>query len=149
MTTKDQLKNDLTSALKAGDKLAVSTLRSVIGAIQTQEKAGKTAVEFDEEQVLNVLAKESKKRLDTSEEFRKLGYTERADTEQAEAEIILAYLPESASYDDIVTVVSSIMSQFDAPTQRDMGTIMKQAKEHFGAAVDGRQLSDIVRSMIG
>lgn len=149
MTIKEQLQSDLTAALKERETLKVSTLRSVIGAVQTQEKSGKTAVDFDDEQVLSVLAKEAKKRLDTSEEFEKLGYAERAATEKAEALIIQAYLPEAASYDDIVAVVSSIMSQFDAPTPRDMGTIMKQAKAHFGAAVDGKQLSDVVRSMIG
>ena len=148
MTIKEQLKEDLTVALKAGDKLKVSTLRSVIGAVQTQEKSGKTAVEFTEEQVLNVLAKEAKKRLDTSEEFHVLGYTERAETEKAEAEIIQQYLPEAASSEDVKAVVASVMSAFDAPTQQDMGTIMKQAKEQLGASVDGKMLSDVVRSML-
>lgn len=148
MNTKQKLQEDLTASLKLGEKLKVSTLRSVIGAIQTQEKSGKTAVEFDEQQTLTVLSKEFKKRVDTSEEFFKLGYVDRAETEKQEAEIIKAYLPESASEDEVKEIVRLIISQLDTPTQKDMGGIMKQAKEKLGATVDGKLLSDIVRSML-
>ena len=149
MSIKQQLQADLTEALKAKDSLKVTTLRSVIGAIQTQEKSGKTAVEFDDNQILELLSKESKKRLDTSEEFHKLGYPERAETESAESAIIQNYLPEAATYDEVVTVASSVFSEYDAPTQRDMGSIIKAVKEHFGASADGKTISDVVRSMIG
>lgn len=149
MNIKEQLKYDLTEALKNHDKLKVSTLRSVIGAVQTQEKSGKVAVEFNEEQIIQVLSKEAKKRLDTSEEYKRLGHPDRAVTEKSEAEIILAYLPKQASMEQIKETVNKIISQFEIyPTQKDMGSIMKQAKEALGSNVDGKVLSDVVRSLL-
>lgn len=149
MNIKEQLKHDLTEALKSQDKLKVSTLRSVIGAVQNQEKSGKTAVEFNDEQIIQVLSKEAKKRLDTSEEYKRLGYPERAETEKSEAEIIQAYLPKQASMEQIQETVNNIISQFEtSPTQKDMGSIMKQAKEELGSTVDGKTLSDVVRSLL-
>ena len=148
MTIKQQLHQDLTEALKSGDKLKVSTLRTVIGVIQTEEKSGKTFTEYDDTQVQVLLAKESKKRLETSEEFRKLGYNERADQEHAEAEILKAYLPEPVSEQQIRETVASIISGLENPTQKHMGEIMKQAKQQLGATTDGKILSEIVRSML-
>lgn len=149
MNIKEKLKLDLTDALKNHEKLKVSTLRSVIGAIQTQEKSGKTAEDFNDEQVLQVLSKEAKKRLDTSEEYAKLGHMDRAETERNEATIIQAYLPEQTTLEEIKVAVQLIVdSMQEPPTQKDMGLLMKQAKEKFGSTADGKTLSDVVRSFI-
>lgn len=69
MTLKDKLKEDLTTALKGGDKLTVSVLRDVIGTIDREEKAGKVAVVFSDEEVLNVIKRLKKRREATVEEF--------------------------------------------------------------------------------
>ena len=90
---KTRLRSDLTAAMKAKDKLRLATLRMLLAAIQTEEVSGKEAHELTDEQVLKVLAKESKKRGESAEIYTQNGRGELAATEHAEARIIDEYLP--------------------------------------------------------
>lgn len=146
MSIKKKLQDDLTVALKAGDKLRTMTLRSVIGAYQTAEKAGKTAVEFNDEEVLAVLKKEAKKRSETSEEYFKLGINDRAEKEKAEADIIAEYLPEDLTYEEVEMIVSEVVKEFENPTMKDMGSIMRLVNEQVQGRADGKIVADLVKS---
>ena len=85
---KDQLRSDLTDAMKAQDKLRTSTLRMLLAAIQTEEVSGKQARELTDEDVLKVLAKESRKRSEAAEIYTQNGRGELAAEEHAEARVI-------------------------------------------------------------
>lgn len=90
---KEQLRADLTAAMKSQDKLRTATLRMLLAAIQTEEVAGKDARELSDADVLKVLSKESKKRAEAAEIYTQNGRGELAANEHAEARVIDEYLP--------------------------------------------------------
>lgn len=147
-TLKDTLKADLTVNLKARNELETTTLRSVLGAIQTQEKAGKTAVEFDDAQVEAVLAKELKKRRETAAEYTRVNVLDRAARETAEADFIATYLPEGLSEDEVRAIVTETVAGFEAPTMRDFGAIMKQVVAQVKGRADGKLVSELVKAQL-
>ncbi len=98
---KDKLRTDLTTAIKARDQLASSTLRMVLTSITNAEVAGKESRELTDEDVLGVLTSESKKRREAAEAFADAGREEQAAKEKAEAAVIAGYLPEQLTPEEI------------------------------------------------
>lgn len=145
-TLKDTLQADLQTALKARDELTVSTLRGIIGAINTEEKGGKKAVEFNDDQIIALLNRQVKQRNKTAEEFTQVGATDRAERELAEAEVIAKYVPAQMTEDEIRQIVAEVLAEFDAPTAADFGKIMKGVTAKTKGRADGRLVSEIVRS---
>lgn len=90
---KSQLRSDLTQAMKTQDKLRTATIRMLLAAIQTEEVSGKQARELSDDEVIKVLARESRKRGEAAEIYTQNGRGELAATEHAEARIIDEYLP--------------------------------------------------------
>lgn len=149
MSIRDVLKNDLNANFKARNELETTTLRMVIGTVQTLEKSGKTEVVFSDEQIVVLIGKEIKKRRDTAEEFIRVGAADRAERETAEADFLTQYMPEQPDEAEVVNVINSVLSGFDAPTMKDMGSIMKQVSENFeGVPLDNKFVSEQVRSRL-
>jgi uncharacterized protein len=148
-TLKQTLQADLTTNLKARNELEITTLRSVIGAIQTQEKSGKTAVEFDDAQVLAFIAKEVKKRRDTAAIWTEAAQTERATRETAEADLLATYLPTQLTTEEVEAVITRVLAGFEAPTMRDFGQIMKTVTAETQGTADGKFVSEFVRKALG
>src|SRR6188472_4554799 len=111
---KDRLRADLTTAMKARDEIRSSTLRMVLTAITNAEVAGKEARELTDEDVLTVLASESKKRREAATAFADGGRAEMAAKEEAEAAVIADYLPAPLSDADVVAIVSAAVEQTGA-----------------------------------
>ena len=103
---------------------------------------------LDDNESQQVLATLIKQRKDSVEQFRKGGRDEMADKEQAEIGIIESYLPKAAAEDEIVAGVRLVISEMNAPTMKDMGTVMKNVMARFqgaGIRVDGKTVSDVVK----
>lgn len=149
MSIRDVLKNDLNANFKARNELETTTLRMIIGNVQTLEKSGKTEVFFSDEQIVNLISKEIKKRRDTADEFTRVGAGDRAERETAEADFLSRYVPEQPEEADIIAAINSVVSGFDAPTMKDMGSIMKQVGDVFsGVPLDNKFVSEQVRSRL-
>ena len=103
---KDRLRSDLTEAMKSQEKLRTATLRMLLAAIQTEEVSGKAARELTDEDVLKVLAKESKKRSEAAEIYTQNGRGELAAEEHAEARIIDEYLPTPLTEAEVAEVTT-------------------------------------------
>ena len=145
-TLKERLRDDLTANLKAHNELETSTLRSVLGTIQTQEKAGKTAVEFGDDGVTKVLAKEAKQRFDSASEYASVGAPDRAARETAEAEFISRYLPIPLTTVEVEALVESVLNAgYETATMRDFGAIMKTVLAQSEGRTDGKIVSEIVK----
>lgn len=145
-TLKERLRDDLTANLKAHNELETSTLRSVLGTIQTQEKAGKTAVEFDDEGVIKVLAKEAKQRLDSAMEYTSVGAPERATRETAEADFLARYLPIPLTLAEVEVLVENVLGDHEGiPTMKNFGAIMKTVLAQAEGRTDGKVVSEIVK----
>lgn len=150
---KDRLRADLTTAMKAQDKLRTATIRMLIAAIQAEEVAGKQARELSDDEVLTVLAKESRKRGEAAEIYVTNGRGELAANERAEATVIDEYLPTQLNDDEVANVVNTAIAQVaeelgERPHQKNMGLVMKAAKAIAGGKVDGPRLSAAVKDRL-
>ncbi|WP_182359028.1 GatB/YqeY domain-containing protein [Tomitella gaofuii] len=150
---KDQIRGDLTASMKAKDPLRTGTLRMVLSAVQAEEVAGKEARTLTDDEVLKVIAKESKKRLEAAQVFDDAGRAELARKERAEEEILAAYLPRQLDDDELGRVVdeavAEVREQLGAePGMRQMGQIMKAATARAAGRADGSRLSSVVKSRL-
>ena len=146
MSLIDQIQKDITGAMKAREEHLLSTLRMVKTALKNRE-IDKMAP-LDDKEAQQVLSTLIKQRKESVEQFTKGGRQEMADKEAAEIRQIEAYMPKSASEDQIVAGVKAVIAEMGSPTMKDMGTVMKNVMARFAAAgirVDGKQVSDIVK----
>ncbi len=147
MTLLDTLRIDLTTAMKARDELGRTTLRAAIAAVEAKAKAGKSVVELSEADVARVLVAETKTRRATAAEFDKLGAADRAARENAEADLLSAYLPTPPTEGELHALVAEAISETGASSMRDMGRVVNIVKDTAPTA-DGKQVSDFVKAAL-
>ena len=139
--------------MKDKDPLRTATLRMLLAAIQTEEVAGKEARELTDEEVVKVLARESKKRGEAAEVYTENGRGELAAKEHAEARIIDEYLPTPLTDAELVDVVDTAIGRVadelgERPGPKNMGQVMKVATAIAAGKADGKRLSAAVRSRL-
>jgi uncharacterized protein YqeY len=137
----DQVRSDMTSAMKAGDKERVGALRLVLSELQKAAKDGGT----DE---LAVLRRERKRRLEAAEQFRDAGRTELAEGEEAEARIIEGYMPAELDDAELDAIVKAAIAETGASTPKDMGQVMKAVMAKTDGRADGKRASARVREAL-
>jgi uncharacterized protein len=140
-TVAEQLRADITGAMKAGEKERVGALRLVLSELQKAAKEGS-----DDE--LAVLRRERKRRLEAAEQFRGNGRPELADQEESEAELIAGYLPAELSDDELDALVARAIADTGAASAQDMGQVMKAVMAASGGRADGRRTSARVREAL-
>jgi len=150
---KDRLRADLTTAMKARDKLRTGTLRMLIAAIQSEEVSGSTPRELTDADVLKVLARESRKRGEAAQIFITNGRGELAANERAEASVIEDYLPTQLNDDEVANVVNTAIAQVaeeigERPHVKHMGLVMKAATAIADGKADGSRLSAAVKDRL-
>jgi uncharacterized protein YqeY len=141
MTVTEQVRTDLTTAMKAGDKDRVGTLRLVLSELQKDAKEGAG----DE---VAVLRRERKRRLESARAFRDGDRPELADGEEAEAALIEGYLPEELSDAELSEIVAGAVTETGATSSRDMGQVMKAAMAKAGGRADGKRVSALVQEAL-
>ena len=141
MSVTDTVKTDLTTAMKAGEKDRVGTLRLVLSELQKDAKEGAG----DE---LAVLRRERKRRLEAAKAFRDGDRPELAEAEEAEAVVIDAYLPAELSDDELRAIVAGAVSETGASSPKDMGNVMKAAMPKVAGRADGRRVSALVQEAL-
>jgi uncharacterized protein YqeY len=152
MSLKEQLKGDVIVHMKAGNKVALTTVRNVLGEIETKEKSGKTPVELDDLQVTALLQKEAAKRRETASTYEAAGHADRAQAEIAEAEVIEAYLPKALTREEAEAIVDEVITHLKAdgtePSMRSMGIVMKSVTPKIAGRFDGKAVSEIVKAKL-
>ena len=143
-----QLKNDLTTAIKAGNDIAKSTIRMALSAITNAEVAGDEAVELSDDQVIKVLQSEVKKRQESAEVYEQAGRTDAAIKERAEAEVLAVYLPAAMSDDELAAVVQEEVGRAGAQGMKAMGAVVKAVRERVGSSADGSKIADLVKAAL-
>ena len=143
---KTKLHDDMTAALRARAEPALSTLRMVLAAVQTEEVSGKQAHELSDEQVLQVLTREGKKRREAADAFAEAGREELAAKERSEGEVIAAYLPSQLSEDELREVVAEALVTSGAD---QMGSAMKAANAAVAGRAEGGRVAAEVRHQLG
>ncbi len=148
MSLKEQLKSDLTAAMKAQDDVVRATLRMALTAVKDAEVAGKVARELSEDEVRAVVAREAKKRREAAEAFRSGGATDRAERELAEAAVLDAYLPQQLSDDELAAVVREAVAATGATGPKAMGQIMKAVGPRVAGLAEGGRVAAAVRAAL-
>lgn len=141
MSVTEQLRSDMTAAMKAGEKARVGALRLVLSELQKAAKEG-----GDDE--LAVLRRERKRRLDAAAQFRDGGRPELAEQEESEAELIGGYLPAELSDDELDGLIAAAIAETGASSPRDMGQVMKAVMAASGGRADGKRASARVRGAL-
>lgn len=141
MAIADQIKVDLQGAMRAGEKQRVGALRLVLSELQKAAKEG-----ADDE--LAVLRRERKRRLEAAKAYRDGGREDLAAGEEAEGELIGAYLPAELSDADLEAIVAQAVRDSGAQTAKDMGQAMKQAMAAVDGRADGKRVSGLVRASL-
>lgn len=142
MAILDEIKQDLTGAMRAGDKQRVSALRMVLSELQKAEKDRSG----DE---LAVLRRERKRRLEAARAFRDGGREDLASGEEAEGELIGRYLPAELSDEELQAIVERAVAESGAQSAKDMGQAMKSAMAAIAGRADGKRVSGLVRAALG
>ena len=146
MTLLDQIRADLTAAMKSKDKLTVATLRSVVAAVQEAEVAGAAATTLGDEQVETVIAAQAKRRVEAAEAFEQGGRVEKAADERAELSILEQYLPEQLDVEALAAIVERVLNDGGYKTMADMGQAMKAVNAEVAGKAEGRTVAELVKS---
>ena len=150
MSISEQIQKDIVAAMRGREELRLSTLRMVKTAITNKEKDKRAPL--DDKEVQQILATLIKQRRDSIEQFTKGGRQELADKEAAEIKLIEHYLPKAMGEEQIAEVVKATIAEMGSPTQKDMGTVMKNVMSKLqatGARVEGKTVSDLVKKHLG
>jgi uncharacterized protein len=137
----EQIKTDLVSAMRAKEKERVGALRLLLSELQKAAKEGP-----DDE--VTVLRRERKRRVEAARAFREGDREDLATGEEAEAEIITAYLPAELSEEELTEIVERVVRETGASSAKDMGNVMKQVMAAVGARADGKRVSGLVRAAL-
>lgn len=149
MGLKEQLRSDLTTAMKSRDELRASTLRMALTAITTEEVAGKQARQLSDDEVVKVLTREAKKRREAAEAFSGAGREELAARERDEGEVLAAYLPAQLGDEELAALVRDAIEQTGASGPQAMGQVMKVVQPQVAGRAEGGRVAAEVRRQLG
>ena len=144
---KEQLNEDMKTAMKAGDKLRLSVVRMLMSELKN-EKIAKGA-ELDEASERRVLTSYAKKRKEAMDAARAGGREEIAQREQAELDITMSYLPKQLTDDELRSVVKKVVDASGATGAAAFGVVMKSVMAEVGGQADGKVISSLVRELLG
>ena len=149
-TLKERLRSDLTEAIKDRDKIRSGTIRMVLTAITEAEVAGSEAVELSDQQVLDVVIKEAKKRREAEEAYANAGRTELAEKEHAESKVLADYLPRQLTEAEIAALVADAIATTGAAKlgMRAMGKVMAKVTPETKGRADGSVVATEVKRQL-
>ena len=144
---KDKITSDMREAMKARDQIRVATLRLLVSSITNVEK--EKIKELSDDEVLEVVAREAKRRRESIDAFRQGGRDDLVDRETAELAVLEGYLPEKLSQDELATLVDQAIAETGASSPKQMGEVMKALMPKIRGRADGAQVSGLVKSKLG
>lgn len=142
----EQIKKDLTSAMKEKNTFKLNVIRMLKSAIQMEAINKKDTLTDDE--VIAVIKREVKKRNSSIEEYTKYNKMEMVETLKSEVEILSAYLPEELSEEKLIEVIDETISSLGASSIKDMGNVIKTISVNYGASVDMGKVSKLVKEKL-
>ncbi len=146
MSIKDRLQEDWKQAMKSKDKFRSSTISLARSAILLVEKTD--SVKLEDEQVIEILAKEVKQRSEAILEFQKGNRQDLVDTANAEIEILKQYLPQQLSEEEIKQLVKEVAEEVNASSMKDMGKVMSELRPKIIGRADSKLVSSIVKEYL-
>jgi uncharacterized protein len=147
---KERLRSDLTAAIRDRDKVRSGTIRMVLTAITEAEVAGSEAVELSDQQVLDVVIKEAKKRREAEAVYADAGRSELAEKERAESDVLAGYLPQQLTQEEIAAIVADAIASTGTAELgvKGMGKVMAQVTPQTKGKADGSVVAAEVRRQL-
>lgn len=147
MAIKDQLMDDLKEAMKAKDvvkKQTVTMLRAAVKQVEVD-----TRTELDDNAVMDIIVKQIKQKRAAAEEFIKGDRADLADEANAEIAILMAYLPEQLSEEEVISIIKAGIATLGASSIKDMGKVMAAVKDQLSGKADNKFVADQVKKLLG
>lgn len=146
MSMKETLAGDLKAAMKEKDAIRKNTVQMIRTAVLQYEKDN--LKELDDNGIIEVIAKELKKRRDVLPEYEKSGREDLIDGIKREIEILLAYLPEQLSEEELTEIIKESIMEVGATSVKDIGAIMKNVMPKTKGRADGKAINAIIRNLL-
>ncbi|MBI1910621.1 MAG: GatB/YqeY domain-containing protein [Deltaproteobacteria bacterium] len=147
MSLREDISKQIPAAMKAGEKEKLSTLRMLLSAVKYKEVDAKR--QLTDEEVQQVVGTLIRQRQDSIEQYIKGNRPELAEKEQAEIDILKAYLPAQLGADELRELIKKLAQEVGASGQKDMGKLMKAVMPHVKGKADGKLVNDIVKEVLG
>jgi uncharacterized protein len=141
-----EIEGELTDAMRARERVRTDALRLILAALRAAEKELGRALKDDEE--LQVLQRERKRRAEGAEAFRSAGRDEQADKEEEELEVIEEFMPEPLAEDELERIVDDAIAETGATSLRDLGRVMADVMPQVAGRADGSAVSQLVREKL-
>lgn len=143
---KEKLLEDMKIAMRDKNTIRKNVIQMVRSAILQVEKDKQ--IELTEDQIIEIIAKESKRRKDSLPDYEKSGRQDLIDAINQEIEILAEYLPKPLSRGEIEKIVEEVIKETGASSMKEMGIVMKEAKAKIGPAADGKTINEIVKEKL-
>ncbi len=147
MTIQEQIKEDVKQSMRSRDSARTSVLRLLLSAIHNEEIAKQEALK--DEAVLDVLGRQAKQRRDSIEAFKMGERQDLVDKEESELSVVLEYLPEQLSADEIASLAKQAIEELGAEGPQDMGKVMGRVMPAVRGKADGKAVSAAVSGLLG
>lgn len=147
MSLKDILVQDLKTAMKDGDSVSKTAIQMARSAVLQVEKDSK--VTLDDDGIVEIIAKEVKRRTDNLPDFEKSGRLDLIDNLKAEIEVLKKYLPQQLSETEIEDIVKDCISKTGAVSAKDIGKVMQAIMPETRGKADGKLVNQIVKKLLG
>ena len=143
---KEKLLEDLKECMKNKNTVRKNVVQMVRAAILQVEKDKQ--ITLNDDQIIDIIAKESKKRRDSLADYEKSGREDLIAQINEEIAVLVEYLPKQLSEKELENIIKEVIEEQGATSMKDMGKVMKAAKEKIGAASDGKTINEVVKKIL-
>jgi uncharacterized protein len=147
-TLKDQLRADLTTAMKARDETRTRTLRMALTSISNEEVSGSVAHNLTDDEIIKILIREAKRRREAATAFADAGRDEQAAAERAEEQVLADYLPAQLDDAELAALVAAAIAETGASGPGGIGQVMKVVTPRIAGRAEGSRVAALVRSQL-
>ena len=146
MSLIEEIDDELKDAMRARDAERRDTLRLILNALKNSQKELQRPLSEEEE--LQVLQRERKRRVEAAEAFRGGGREEQAEAEERELDVLEEFMPEPLSEDEVEDIVDDVIAEVGATSMADLGRVMADVMPQIAGRADGSQVSQVVREKL-
>ena len=143
----ERLSADLKDAMRSGDKTRLSVIRMIRARLKNAEIAQQKPLEDPD--VIGIIGKEAKEHRESIEEFKKANRQDLVDKEEAELAVIMEYLPQQISRDEISAAARRVIDEVEAQGPGDKGKVMQKLMPELKGKADGREINEVVTELLG
>lgn len=142
------LTDEIKTAMRAKDSLKLEALRAIKSAVMLEQTAAGGSDTLSDEQEIKLVQKLVKQRKDSAQIFREQNRPDLAEPEEAQAQVIVQFLPEQLSEEEITAIIQSIIEKTGASGMKDMGKVMGMASKEMAGKADGKTISTVVKAQL-